>query len=275
MPIGSPLSTCAAASSSRSPDWPFPIAWPLRNSARVSIPTGLRILPDGRLLVTLGGINAVAIVAPGDAENPVQALIPTGWYPSAVATSAQWRPRLRRQPQEPAGPQPAGLPARARHLSRPARSLRRRQPIYLSAREGGPPRNSRCPTSVALAATTLQVAQNIGLPGRRGTRRCRGPRWPRSASAIKHVVFIIKENRTYDQVLGDLTSATAIRTSRSSAQALTPNHHRLARQFVTLDNFYDSGEVSSTGWTWSTAAPSHRPPREDRPRKLCRPRPCL
>ena len=70
---------------------------------------------------------------------------------------------------------------------------------------------------------------------------------------MNHVIFIIKENRTYDQVLGDLDIGNGDSHLAILGRALSPNHHRLARQFVTLDNFYDSGEQSSTGWTWSTA----------------------
>ena len=71
---------------------------------------------------------------------------------------------------------------------------------------------------------------------------------------IKHVIFVIKENRTYDQVLGDLGIGDGDPRLAILGARLSPNHHALAREFVTLDNFYDSGEQSSTGWTWSTAA---------------------
>jgi hypothetical protein len=73
-------------------------------------------------------------------------------------------------------------------------------------------------------------------------------------SRVKHVIFVIKENRTYDQVLGDLDIGNGDPHLAILGGDLSPNHHRLARQFVTLDNFYDSGEVSATGWAWSTAA---------------------
>ena len=64
----------------------------------------------------------------------------------------------------------------------------------------------------------------------------------------------MKENRTYDQVLGDLPVGNGDPSLAILGRRLSPNHHRLAEQFVTLDNFYDSGEQSSTGWTWTTAA---------------------
>jgi hypothetical protein len=70
---------------------------------------------------------------------------------------------------------------------------------------------------------------------------------------IHHVVYIIKENRSYDQVLGDLERGNGDPALTSLPEPITPNHHELARGFVTLDNFYASGEVSGDGWNWSTA----------------------
>ncbi|MGH9711642.1 MAG: bifunctional YncE family protein/alkaline phosphatase family protein, partial [Candidatus Acidiferrales bacterium] len=71
---------------------------------------------------------------------------------------------------------------------------------------------------------------------------------------IKHVIYIIKENRTYDQVLGDLPEGNGDPRLTMLPKALSPNHHGIAEKFVDLDNFYDSGDVSGEGWNWSTAA---------------------
>jgi hypothetical protein len=71
---------------------------------------------------------------------------------------------------------------------------------------------------------------------------------------IKHVIYIIKENRSYDQVLGDLGTGDGDPSLVMFGQDVTPNEHKLARQFGVLDNFYDSGEVSGDGHVWSTAA---------------------
>ena len=71
---------------------------------------------------------------------------------------------------------------------------------------------------------------------------------------IKHVIYIVKENRSYDQVLGDLDKGNGHPSLTLFPEAMTPNHHELARRSVTLDNFYDSGEVSGVGWNWSTTA---------------------
>src|SRR5579863_10617326 len=71
---------------------------------------------------------------------------------------------------------------------------------------------------------------------------------------IKHVIYIIKENRTYGQVLGDLPEGNGDPKLAVLGKAITPNHHQIAQQFVDLDNFYCSAEVSGDGWNWSTAA---------------------
>jgi DNA-binding beta-propeller fold protein YncE len=71
---------------------------------------------------------------------------------------------------------------------------------------------------------------------------------------IKHVIYIIKENRTYDQVLGDLKVGDGDPSLNLYGSDITPNEHKLALQFGVLDNFYDSGEVSGDGHQWSTAA---------------------
>ena len=71
---------------------------------------------------------------------------------------------------------------------------------------------------------------------------------------IKHVIFIIKENRTYDQILGDLEIGNGDPDLTEFGAAVTPNHHTLARNFVTLDNFLATAEVSYDGWLWTTSA---------------------
>jgi hypothetical protein len=71
---------------------------------------------------------------------------------------------------------------------------------------------------------------------------------------IKHIIYVVNENRTYDQILGDLHVGNGDPSIVVFPQPITPNHHQLAMGFVTLDNFYDSGEVSGDGWNWSTQA---------------------
>jgi YVTN family beta-propeller protein len=75
-----------------------------------------------------------------------------------------------------------------------------------------------------------------------------------SPSPIKYVFYIIKENRTYDQVLGDMPEGNGDTSLVLFGEKITPNQHKLAREFVLLDNFYVDGEVSSDGHNWSTSA---------------------
>ena len=80
------------------------------------------------------------------------------------------------------------------------------------------------------------------------------PLKPGDASPIKHVFYIIKENRTYDQVLGDIPQGNGDTSLVLFGRKITPNEHALAKEFVLLDNFYVDGEVSADGHNWSTAA---------------------
>ena len=106
-------------------------------------------------------------------------------------------------------------------------------------------------TSTVLASNRMKAAQEqIAFAG--GTQSRAKPR-------IRHVIYVIKENRTYDQILGDLAQdGKRVGNGDSNlamyGQAVTPNQHKLALQFGVIDNFFDSGEVSGDGHVWSTAA---------------------
>ncbi|MFX5956961.1 hypothetical protein ABTF01_21425, partial [Acinetobacter baumannii] len=82
-----------------------------------------------------------------------------------------------------------------------------------------------------------RVADNIGLNAK-AARAAADAQMAAIRAKIRHVVFIIKENRTYDQVLGDLPVGNGDPHLAILGRSLSPNHHRLAEQFVTLDNFY-------------------------------------
>jgi DNA-binding beta-propeller fold protein YncE len=217
-------------------------------------PNGLALLPDHRLLITLGGINALAFATvdkEGD-DVDVQALVPTGWYPSAVAADPTGGQIFVVNRKSPPGPNPQGcLPRVAVTQSQPNACGAANQYVFQLEKAGL--LQFPTPSKRELAKTTLQVADNIGLSGAKA-RAAADARMAAVRARIKHVVFIVKENRTYDQVLGDLEIGNGDPSLAILGARLTPNHHALARQFVTLDNFYDSGEQSSTGWTWSTAA---------------------
>ena len=90
--------------------------------------------------------------------------------------------------------------------------------------------------------------------GPRPRARQSDPGQGRRASPIKHCIYIIKENRTYDQVFGDIREGNGDPALCLFPERVTPNLHALARQFVLLDNFYVDGEVSANGHEWSMAA---------------------
>ena len=212
-------------------------------------PNGLSLTPDGRLLVTLGGINALAVVTP---DGKVEGMVPTGWYPSAVATDRTGARVFVVNRKSPPGPNPLGCkPKLASIKSQGTACGKDNQYIYQLEKAGL--LSFPMPAAAALVKTTAQVAVNLGA-GQETQRAAAAKTMAALRSRIRHVVFIVKENRTYDQVLGDLPVGNGDPALAFLGRRLSPNHHRLAQQFVTLDNFYDSGEQSSTGWTWTTAA---------------------
>ena len=212
-------------------------------------PNGLALTPDGRLLVTLGGINALAVITP---QGTIQGMVPTGWYPSAVATDKSGTRVFVVNRKSPPGPNPLGCkPKLASIKSQGTACGKDNQYIYQLEKAGL--LSFPMPSAQALGQTTAQVAGNLGVNDK-AARAAAARTMATLRTRIKHVVFIVKENRTYDQVLGDLPVGNGDPSLAILGRRLSPNHHRLAEQFVTLDNFYDSGEQSSTGWTWTTAA---------------------
>jgi DNA-binding beta-propeller fold protein YncE len=212
----------------------------------------LSLTAKGKLLVTLGGVNALAIVDPVDGD--MEGLIPTGWYPSAVTSSRDGRRIFVANRKSPPGPNPQGCgPRMAVERSQPNACGSSNQYVFQLEKAGL--LSFRAPTPGELNALTVQVADNTGVSN--AAKRAEADKVMAALrQRIKHVVFIVKENRTYDQVLGDLEVGNGDPSLAILGERLTPNHHDLARNFVTFDRFFNSGEQSSTGWTWSTAARS-------------------
>jgi YVTN family beta-propeller protein len=219
-----------------------------------SIPTGVALSPDEKTVyVTNAGTNSVAVIHldrdPDDSR--VVGLIPTGWYPNAVSVSADGTLLYVVNGKSNAGPNPQGC-RNTFSIARGDRPCSTAEQYILQLEKGGfaviP-----LPSAGELQALTAQVAANNhflpiadAIAGKEVFSFLR--------NHIKHVIYIVKENRTYDQVLGDLEKGNGDPRLNLFPDAMTPNHHDLARRFVTLDNFYDSGEVSGDGWNWSTAA---------------------
>ena len=234
-----------------------------------SNPNSLMLSPDGKqLYVTNGGTNSIAIVegipsATGKQlliggvvghllVGTVTGLIPTGWYPSSVSVSKDGKMLYVLNTKSVPGPNPEGC--------RNTTSIKRggldncyaRNEYILQLNKGG---FETIPTPGAeeLASLTTQVAENDHYVSD-AQRAANEKTMAFLRQHIKHVIYIIKENRTYDQVLGDLPEGNGDPKLAVLGRAISPNHHQIAQQFVDLDNFYCSGDVSGEGWNWSTAA---------------------
>jgi YVTN family beta-propeller protein len=228
-----------------------------------SSPNSLALSPDERTLyVTNGGTNALAVIrlrggeAGGDDEgddddtgSAVIGLIPTGWYPTAVATTGARLFVVNAKSN--AGPNPKGCRdtvSIAPGADVPCNAAN----SYVWQTEKAGLLQLPAPGPAELMRLTLQVAVNDRFPAVTGDAEER-ELMELLRGRIHHVVYIVKENRTYDQVLGDLRPGNGDRSLVLFPEAISPNHHALARGFVTLDNFYDSGETSGVGWNWTTA----------------------
>ena len=115
------------------------------------------------------------------------------------------------------------------------------------------------PSSVDMATLSKAVYQNTpytkaGELNAKGEKGNPIPMKVGDKSPIKYVFYILKENRTYDQVLADVKGGNGDTTLLLFGEKYTPNQHKLVKDFVLLDNFYVDGEVSSDGHNWSTSA---------------------
>ena len=238
-----------------------------RGGYKGSNPTGLALSPrEDRLYVTNGGANSVAIIRlaePAEAERPEKAaksevigLIPTGWYPNAVTLNASGSALYVVNGKSNAGPVPQACHDRASIVGRGAPPTGRvpcgaaNQYIWQRTKAGFLVLPT--PSSRDLEALTEQVALNNHYA--RVDHDEAAPVMAFLRQRIKHVIYIVKENRTYDQILGDLRVGNGDPSLTVYPQPVTPNHHALARRFVDLDNFYDSAESSGDGWNWVTSA---------------------
>ena len=206
------------------------------------------------LYVTNGNTNNVAVVNASqiNSANPVIGLIPTGMYPNSVALSADGKYMYVVNGKSPTGPNagyckgdvsiaPSLKGAVCRASNGYNLQLIRAGLHFLPT-----------PTGSQLAALTTQVALNNNYQASESPAIAATMNF--LANNIKHVIYIIKENRTYDQILGDLPVGNGSPALTEFPASVTPNFHDLAQNFVTLDNFYDTSEVSYDGWAWSTGA---------------------
>jgi len=223
-----------------------------------STPNSLALSPDERTLFVANACNNT--VAVFDVTKPGRSrsigLIPTGWYPTSVRVTPDGRHLLvangkgTHSKANPDGPQPG-----------------RKAPSSIVEYIGGLfqgtlslidlPDRKRLErqlagwTAQARRCSPLQSDAQVSAPRPAGNPI---PVRPGDPSPIRHCIYLIKENRTYDQVFGDLPEGNGDPQLCLFPERVTPNHHRLAREFVLLDNFYVEGEVSADGHEWTMGA---------------------
>ncbi|HZI40140.1 MAG TPA: bifunctional YncE family protein/alkaline phosphatase family protein, partial [Gemmatimonadaceae bacterium] len=217
-------------------------------------PTAVAISPDGRALyVALGGLNAVAVYDVSENEPSratLAGLIPTAWYPSSIDVSRDGR-YLAVGALFGVGSgegRTGGSPGkRGRYVFAERRSV---SVIEIPNRT-----QLAAYTTAVVANDRLHLASGPVVDAQRAAARPRAvPELPGDSSLVRHVVYIIKENRTYDQVLGDLGRGDGDSSLVIFGRDVTPNQHALAEQFVVLDRMFASGGNSADGHNWLTQA---------------------
>jgi DNA-binding beta-propeller fold protein YncE len=214
-------------------------------------PVALAQSTDGtRLFVATAGLDAVAVFDmsgtmngpyQGVEENHLMGFIPTDWYPSAVGVQGDDL-LIATAKGEGAGPNKA--------MGKTVYETKHKEHAYIpTLLRGSIARLNITTTLKNLHELTDSVERDNLFKSDPGAITFSSGQNP-----IKHVIYVIKENRTYDQVLGDLKVGDGDPSLTFYGEDITPNEHKLALQFGVLDNFYDSGEVSGDGHLWSTAA---------------------
>jgi YVTN family beta-propeller protein len=229
-----------------------------------STPDALAIDSEGETLyVANADNNCVAVI---DVEEPrkslIKGFIPTGWYPTALAVtpddkrllvgvgkgnlSGSNKPDAERLRAAIEGPIGEG-------------GYRRIQFNHIGTTLSGALSVVEVPGEKELARYTDQVYRNCPYSDKLLTaapyeRKTAIPTKVGESSPIKHVIYVIKENRTYDQVFSDMPRGNGDESLLMFGEPITPNHHKLASEFVLLDNLYCNGHVSADGHPWSTMA---------------------
>jgi DNA-binding beta-propeller fold protein YncE len=214
-----------------------------------AMPDAVAVSKDGKQLFAANtGSDAVAVFNLGGKQAAGQAIravgwVPTEWYPTALAVEGN---TLYVATGKGQGTSPNNMPqprvpgvARLRGSSTYIATLLHGS---IAAIDLAKIESQREQLTRTVMETNMMKAAQAKIAFRGGTH------------PIRHVIYIIKENRTYDQILGDLGAGNGLPALTMYGEEITPNEHKLARQFGVLDNFYDSGEVSGDGHVWSNAA---------------------
>jgi YVTN family beta-propeller protein len=226
----------------------------LGKSYRGSNPNNLALSPDERTLyVTEGGINALAVVSLP--LNLVVSLIPTGHYPNAVAVSADGHRLFVANGKSPTGPDTTyctSVGSDPNLASGCANLAKRASNEYVLQQTRAGLLSLPVPAPANYIPLTVQTGVNANL--------LNGPTigdevlMAALRQRIHHVIYIVKENRTYDEILGDLPVGNGDPSLAEFPASITPNLHAIATRFVDLDNTYCAGDVSASGWPWSVQA---------------------
>ncbi|MGI5157204.1 bifunctional YncE family protein/alkaline phosphatase family protein [Microbispora sp. CA-102843] len=202
-------------------------------------PDAVTLTDDGHLLVTLGRANAIAVYRYTTPQEPVSyvGLLPTDYFPAEITTVGD----------EVLVSNTRGIDAR-----RPTGSAGHGTHDTTSSLQ-----RFRLPNDKEIAKYTAKVFAQNGW-GKNDVKRAEGnkqkaepvPKRLGDPSTIKHVFLIVKENRTYDQVFGDIPQGNGDPSLAQYGENVTPNQHALARQFGLYDNTYDIGTNSAEGHNW-------------------------
>jgi YVTN family beta-propeller protein len=206
-------------------------------------PSALAVSPDAtRLYVVCSDANVVAVASVGGSATAVLGFVPVGWYPTAVLAMPDGRLVVANGKGGRSYPNARGT-SFTYVASQHTGTLSVIDPFDQAALDGY--------FGVIAANTPYRdyllddagTGEGSPVPAR-----------PGDASPIRHVLYIIKENRTYDQVLGDMPQGNGDASLALFGEQITPNHHKLAREFVLLDNYYVNSDVSADGHNWAMAA---------------------
>ncbi len=205
-----------------------------RTDAVGTSPNALALDGD-RLYVSCGAANAIAVFRVGRGDLTPLGAIPTGWYPTAVAVDRAHGVLYIADGK--------GESSHANPRFRPGSDT-----DYIADNLAGSIRRIAIPDDRALRAglaDVLDLAQHEAVPANPVVRED-GP--------IRHVIYVIKENRSYDEVLGDIGAADGDPSLVLFGEHVTPNQHAIAQRFGVFDRFFENAHVSADGHSWSTAA---------------------
>lgn len=233
------------------------------NAPEGSSSNGLALSADEKsLYVANANNNCLAVFnvsAPGSSKS--KGFIPVGWYPTNIKVIGKKifvaNGKGFSSFANPKGPNPVKAQEMVtRHMGDTSALVRS---DYIGGLMKGTMSVIDEPSDAALAVYSKAVYKNTPY-SKTGEMNAQGetgnpiPMKVGDASPIKHVFYIIKENRTYDQVLGDMPEGNGDTSLVLFGEKITPNQHKIAKEFVLLDNFYADGEVSADGHNWSTSA---------------------